>query len=153
MRPWAFPRGISWWTIPLPAVITGRRPRDVAPVSHAVPVLHVPFENVGDRLDPPVRVPGESGRYFEGSSERKSSRSRKGSRRGASRLPKARLRWTPAPSIVGSARHTFLMVLTTVMVSLLLKYKPEGTRGSIVAARQWRTVRCHSGGIVGNLPR
>ena len=29
-------------------------------------MLHVPLENVGDRLDPPVRVPGESGQVFRG---------------------------------------------------------------------------------------
>jgi hypothetical protein len=39
---------------------------DVAPVSHAVPVLHVPFDNVGDRLDPAVRVPGKPGKVFRG---------------------------------------------------------------------------------------
>jgi hypothetical protein len=28
-------------------------------VSHAVPVFHFSVKNIGDRLDPPVRMPGE----------------------------------------------------------------------------------------------
>ena len=61
MRPLASPLGISWWMIPLPAVIHWTSPGVmIAPVPHAVAVLDAPLEDVGDRLDPPVRVPGEA---------------------------------------------------------------------------------------------
>ena len=37
---------------------------DGAAVAHAVPVLHGPGEDVGDRLDAAVRVPGETGQVI-----------------------------------------------------------------------------------------
>src|SRR5512141_222232 len=118
MRPWASPLGISWWMMPLPAVIHCTSPGVMSP---RFPMLS-PCSTSPSRTYVIVSIPrcgcqGNPGRYFEGSSERKSSRSRKGSRRGASWLPKARLRWTPAPSIVGLARHTFRIALVTVMVA------------------------------------
>src|SRR3990170_4672736 len=39
---------------------------DVALVAQAVSVLHIPPEDVGDRLDPPVRVPGKTREILRG---------------------------------------------------------------------------------------
>ena len=60
MRPRLSPSGISWWRMPLPAVIPlyiagTRRPL----VAEAVLVLDRTGEHIGDGLDAAVRVPRE----------------------------------------------------------------------------------------------
>ena len=56
------PLGISWWMMPLPAVIHCTSPgADDAPVAQAVAVLHRALQHIGDGLDAAVRVPGEAG--------------------------------------------------------------------------------------------
>jgi len=59
-------------------------------------VLDLALEQVGDRLDAAVRVPRKPARYCSGSSPRKSSSIRNGSKSPTSEKPNARFRCTPA---------------------------------------------------------
>ena len=60
MRPCASPFGISWWRMPLPAVIHCTSPApSAAAIAEAVAVLDRAGQHVGDRLDAAVRMPGK----------------------------------------------------------------------------------------------
>ncbi len=63
MRPRSSPRGISWWMMPLPAVIhCTSPPADGARVAQRVGVIDLALEHVGDGLDAAMGMPGESRR-------------------------------------------------------------------------------------------
>ena len=67
MRPCASPLGISWWMMPLPAVIHWTSPaRQRAAIAEAVAVIDRAREHVGDGLDAAMRMPGEAGEIFVG---------------------------------------------------------------------------------------
>ena len=105
MRPCGSPFGISWWMMPLPAVIHCTSPAPMLPaVAQAVAVLDRAGEHVGDRLDAAVRMPREAGEVVRRAC-RCGSRRAAGTDRTPSCSPKpnARRRCTPAPSMVGLA--------------------------------------------------
>src|SRR5512140_672987 len=125
---------------------------DDTPVPHAVPVLHIPLENVGDRLDPAVRVPGESRKVFRGVVRAEIVEEQEGVEagrpliaEGTSQVNASPFDRRPGPPHLSDGpygRHGD--------TSFIRKYRPEGTRGSIARPAAWRSVRCHSGRIVGN---
>ena len=65
MIPSPRPLGISWWMMPLPAVIHCTSPGvDDPGVAHAVPMLDPAIKHVGDGLDAAMRMPGEAGQVL-----------------------------------------------------------------------------------------
>ena len=74
---------------------------DGAVVAHAVAVLDGSGEDVGDGLDAAVRMPGKSGKVVLGNVVAEIVEQQEGIEVMVLPKPKARRRWTPAPSRVG----------------------------------------------------
>src|SRR5215472_7479575 len=66
MRPAESPLGISWWMIPLPAVIHWTSPGDRTVIAHAVSVFHGAGKYVSNRLDAAVRMPRKARQVVRG---------------------------------------------------------------------------------------
>ena len=103
MRPCASPFGISWWMMPLPAVIHCTSPAPSMPlVAEAVAVLDGAGEDVGDRLDAAVRMPGKAREVVLGTVVAEVVEQQERVELAVSPKPNARRSLTPAPSMVGS---------------------------------------------------
>src|ERR1700741_28918 len=77
---------------------------DRTAIAHAVAVLHGSSENVGDRLNAAMRVPGKAREIvFRNIVAEIVEEGRRGSTKEVSRTRRARPRPTPAPSRVGLA--------------------------------------------------
>ena len=138
---------------------------DDALVPHAVPVLHVPLENVGDRLDPPMRVPGESWQVFRWVVRAEIVEQQEGVEEGDLLVAEGPFevdarpfdRRPGSPHFPDGSedrhRHTSMEIpapcrrvgwISSRMqgYALLREYRPEGTSGSNVPADAWcRIVR------------
>src|SRR2546426_10622604 len=150
--------------IPLPAVIHWTSPPPMTPL---FPMLSSCSTNPSS-MYVTVSMPrcgchGNPASYSSGFSDRKSSRRRNGSRRGTSRFPNARRRWTPAPSIVSRAGR-ISVTLRTAESSVLMAVSRFGPYLNVGASGRWfisarrfrsrgRPARGPRGGATVPLPR
>src|SRR5256886_12816561 len=109
MRCWST-FGISWWMIPLPDVIHWTSPEPMIPLFPRLSSCSTRRSSMYVTVSiPRCGCQGKPATYSAGFSDRKSSRRRKGSRRGTSAAPNARCSCTPAPSMVGRAARISLI--------------------------------------------
>ena len=66
MRPYSSPWGISWWMMPLPAVIHWTSPGVMTPLFPCCRRAPLPLQHIGDGFDAAVRMPGKTLEIFRG---------------------------------------------------------------------------------------